>query len=174
MNQSTKNERVREQAQHRLAHLRHRFQAGDDVALDDVFEAAGLTVQEQRILHERLTGRSYGAVAAALPKPGGGAYTRQRVQQIEAAATAKLGLAQSLAEAVHTAERAERALDMVERGERVRVADLHLDPAAVRPRLKRRVEQWEQEHEVAVQTFLAEVEHVRRAQAHPALLAAAE
>jgi hypothetical protein len=160
MKQSTKNAIAREQAHGRLAHLRRRYERGDDVALDDVFGAAGLTAQEQHVLRERLAGQSYLEVAAVLPKPGGGRYTRQRVQQVEAAATAKLGMVTSLAEAVHRNERIERALDLVERGERVRAVELHLDPAAVRPRLKRRVAQWEREHEAAVEAFLAEVERV--------------
>jgi hypothetical protein len=153
MKQSTKNELAREQAQGRLAHLRQCYQTGDDVALDDVFEAAGLTAQEQHILRQRLAGQSFGEVAA-------GTCTRQNVQIIEATATAKLGLRQSLAEAVHRNERIDRALDMVERGERVRAVELHLDPEQVRPRLQRRVAQWERAHEAAVQAFLAEVERV--------------
>jgi hypothetical protein len=171
MNNSTKNGRARAQAQHRLAHLQRRFQAGDDVALGEVFEAAGLTAQERHVVRERVTGRSYLEVAAALPKPGGGRYSRQRVQQIEAEATAKLGLAESLAETVHRAERVERALDLVEHGERVRAADLHLDPEQVGPRLQRRVAQWEREHEAAVQAFLKEAEHARREGVNPALAA---
>jgi hypothetical protein len=134
-------------------------------------DAAGLTAQERHVVQERLTGQSYGEVAAALHKPGGGRYTRQRVQQIERCATAKLGLEQSLAVAVHGAERVERALDLVERGERVRAADLHTDPTEVRCRLRRRLEKWEREHEAAVRAFLEEVEHARRHGTRPALAA---
>ena len=63
----------------------------------------------------RLAGRSYRQIAAdaALRKPGGGAYTRQRVQQLERRAMVKLGLGASLAAAVHAAERADRALGLV-------------------------------------------------------------
>jgi hypothetical protein len=134
--------------------------------------AAGLTPAERHVVRERLAGRSYRQIAAdaALGKPGGGAYTRQRVQQIERDATAKLGLAASLAVAVHAAERVDRALDLAERGERVRAADLHLGPEAVRPRL-RRVARWEREHEAAVQAFLAEAEHARRRGVSPARVA---
>jgi hypothetical protein len=123
------------------------------VDLDDVFGAAGLTERERHVLRERLAGQSFEEVAA-------GRCTRQNVQIIEAKATAKLGMVTSLAEAVHRNERIDRALDLVERGERVRAVELHLDPGEVRPRLKRRVAQWEQEHEAAVQAFLAEVERV--------------
>jgi hypothetical protein len=127
------------------------------------------------VLRARLAGRSYGQIAAgaALRKPGGGAYTRQRVQQLERRALAKLGLGASLAEAVHAAERADRALGLVERGGRVRAADLRLDPQAVRPRWQSRLARWERAHEAAVQAFLREAEHSRRAGAHPALVAEA-
>jgi hypothetical protein len=157
----------------RLQRLRVRYRAGERARLDDVLDAAGLSEQERHVVRGRLTGRSYGELAAGaeLRKPGGGAYTRQRVQQIERGATAKLGLAASLAEAVHAAERVDRALDLVERGGRVRAADLHRDAQAVRPRLRRRVARWEREHEAAVRAFLREAGHARRDGAHPALIA---
>jgi hypothetical protein len=145
-----------------LERLRRRHGAGESVSLAAVFRAAALTPAERHVVYERLAGRSYGQIAAdaALGKPGGGAYTRQRVQQIERDATAKLGLAASLAVAVHAAERVDRALDLAERGGRVRAVDLHLDPDPLRVRLRRRVAQWEREHEAAVQAFLAEAERV--------------
>jgi hypothetical protein len=123
------------------------------------------------VLRERLASRSHGRIAgdAALRKPGGG-YTRQRVQQIERDAAANLGLGRSLAAAVHAAERVDRALGLVERGGRVRIADLRLDPAAVRPRWQSRLARWERAHEAAVRAFLREAEHARRAGAHPALI----
>jgi len=156
----------------RLERLRRRHTAGEPVLLAAVLRAAGLTPAERHVLRARLAGRSYGQIAAdaALGKPGGGAYTRQRVQQIEQDAAAKLGLAASLEAAVQAAERVDRALDLVERGGRVRAADLHLGPEAVRPRL-RRVARWEREHEAAVRAFLEEAEQARRAGAHPALIA---
>jgi hypothetical protein len=151
-------------ARHRpgLERLRRRHTAGASVPLAAVFRAAGLTPAERHVLRARLAGRSYGQIAAGgeLRKPDGSPYTRQRVKQIERRGMVKLGLAASLAVAVHAAERADRALDMVERGERVRAADLHLDPAAVRTPLRRRVATWELEHEAAVQAFLAVVERV--------------
>jgi hypothetical protein len=155
----------------RLERLRRRHAAGQSVPLAAVFQAAGLTPAERHVLRARLAGRSYGQIAAGadLRKPGGGAYTRQRVQQIERDVAAKLGLAASLEAAVHAAERVDRALGLAERGGRVRIADLHLDPAAVRPRLRRRVSQWEREHEAAVQAFLEEAEQARGAGANPAL-----
>jgi hypothetical protein len=74
---------------------------------------------------------------------------------------------------VHAAERVDRALDLVERGGRDRVADLHLDPAAVRPRWQSRRARWERAHEAAVAAFLKEAEQARRAGANPALAAEA-
>src|SRR5262245_12807283 len=68
-----------------LERLRRRHTAGEPVPLAAVLRAAGLTAAERHVVRERLAGRSYGQIAtdAALRKPGGGAYTRQRVQQIE-------------------------------------------------------------------------------------------
>ena len=154
-----------------LERLRRRHTAGAPVPLAAVFRAAGLTPAERHVVRARLAGRSYGQIAADadLRKPGGGAYSRQRVQQIERDATAKLGLAASLAVAVHAAERVDRALDLVERGGRVRAADLHLDPQAVRPRWQARLARWEREHEAAVAAFLREAGQARRHGANPAL-----
>ena len=157
----------------RLERLRRRHGAGESVPLAADFRAAGLTAAERHVVRARLAGRSYGQIAAgaALRKPGGGAYTRQRVQQLEQHATAKLGLGRSLEAAVHAAERVDRALGLVERGQRVRAADLHLDPAAVRPRWQSRLARWEREHEAAVEAFLREAEQARRHGASPALAA---
>jgi hypothetical protein len=163
---------IRHHAGRRLERLRRRHSAGESVPLDEVFGAAGLTAAERHVVRARLAGRSYGQIAAgALRKPDGSPYTRQRVQQIEQDAAAKLGLGRSLAAAVHAAERMDRALGLVERGGRVRAADLRLDPAAVRPRWQSRLARWEREHEAAVQAFLREAEHARRAGAHPAVVA---
>src|SRR5262249_44391949 len=152
-----------------LEQLRRRHGAGESVSLAAVFRAAGLTAVERHVVRQRLAGRSYGQIAAgaALRKSGGGAYTRQRVPQVGQDAAAKLGLDRSLAEAVHAAERVDRALDLVERGGRVWAADLHLDPAAVRPRWQSRLARWEREHEAAVAAFLREAEQARRAGANP-------
>ena len=159
----------------RLERLRRRHGAGESVPLAADFRAAGLTAAERHVVRARLAGRSYGQIAAgaALRKPDGSPYTRQRVQQIEQDAAAKLGLGRSLAAAVHAAERADRAQGLVERGGRVQVADLRLDPAAVRPRWQFRRARWEREHEAAVQAFLKEAEHARRDGAPAALMAEA-
>ena len=159
----------------RLERLRRRHGAGESVPLAADFRAAGLTAAERHVVRARLAGRSYGQIAAgaALRKPDGSPYTRQRVQQIERHAAAKLGLGRSLEAAIHAAERVDWALDLVERGGQVRVADLRLDPAAVRPRWQSRLARWERAHEAAVQAFLREAEHSRRAGAHPALVAEA-
>jgi hypothetical protein len=156
-----------------LERLRRRHTAGEPVPLATVFRAAGLTAAERHVLRARLAGRSYGQIAAgaALRKPDGSPYTRQRVQQIERHAAAKLGLGRSLEAAIHAAERVDWALDLVERGGQVRVADLRLDPAAVRPRWQSRLARWERAHEAAVRAFLEEAEHARRAGASPALIA---
>jgi hypothetical protein len=176
MQQSIHSEGIRVRtSDHGLQRLRERYRAGQRVRLGDVLDAAGLSAPERHVVCARLAGRSYGQIAAgaALRKPGGGAYSRQRVQQIEQDATAKLGLGASLAEAVHVAERLDRALGLVERGGRVRAADLHLDPAAVRPRWQSRLARWEREHEAAVGAFLREAEQARRHGVIPALAAEA-
>jgi hypothetical protein len=156
-----------------LERLRRRHTAGEPVPLAAVFRAARLTAAERHVLRQRLAGRSYGQIAAGgeLRKPDGSPYTRQRVQQIEQGAAAKLGLAASLAAAVQAAERVDRALGLLEQGGRVRIADLHLDPAAVRPRWQSRLARWEREHEAAVRAFLKEAEQARRAGVSPALVA---
>jgi hypothetical protein len=158
-----------------LERLRRRHTAGAPVPLAAVVRAAGLTPAERHVLRERLAGRSYGQIAtdAGLRKPDGSPYTRQRVQQIEQHAAAKLGLGRSLEAAVHAAERVDRALGLVERGGRVRVTDLRLDPAAVRPQWQSRLARWEREHEAAVAAFLKEAEHARRNGVNPALIAEA-
>jgi hypothetical protein len=158
-----------------LERLRRRHRAGEAIPLGELCDAAGLTAVERHVLRERLAGRSYGQIAgdAALQKPGGGAYTRQRVQQLERRALVKLGLGASLADAVHAAERVDRAPDLVERGGRVQAADLHLDPQAVRPRWQSRRARWEREHEAAVTAFVREAEQARRHRANPALAAEA-
>jgi hypothetical protein len=66
----------------RLDQLRRRHTAGEPVPLAAVLRAAGLTAAERHVVRERLAGRSYGQIAAgaALRKPDGTPYTRQRVQ----------------------------------------------------------------------------------------------
>jgi hypothetical protein len=136
-----------------LAALRLRFRAGQAVRLDEVVRAAGLTAQERLVVRGRLDGRSFGHLAGegALRKAGGGAFTRQRMQQVERLARRKLGLAQSIDRAVHADEAAGRAEALADRGAVVRVADLRADPGAIQWRRRPR---WELEHEAAVRAFL--------------------
>jgi hypothetical protein len=115
-----------------LARLRERYSAGEPVTLEEAFAAAGLTAREAHVLLARTFGRSHGDIAGddALRKSDGVPPSRQRVEQIEHNARLKLGLSASVAAAVHEAERAGRSADLMDRGRRVRLADLHAAPAA--------------------------------------------
>jgi hypothetical protein len=84
-------------------------------------------------------------------KPDGSPYSRQRVEQIEAAGLRKLGLGRSIAAAVHGAERAGRAVHLTAGGRAVNVDELR---GPGRSRLRRRKARWEVEHEAAVRAFL--------------------
>src|SRR4051794_12976705 len=96
-----------------LARLRERYCSGEPVSVADAFAAAGLSAREAHVVLARTFGRSYGDIAAddALRDRDGAAVTRQRVEQVERAARAKLGLGRSVAAAVHAAERAGRSAD---------------------------------------------------------------
>jgi hypothetical protein len=140
--------------------LRQRFLAGEPVTLADVFAAAGLSPREQHVILERLPRpdgvvRSHEQIAAdgLMRKPDGTPCSRQRVEQIERIARRKLGLPQSIAAAVHEAERAGRALTLMAGGRAVSPDEL-CRPVAVRVRLRRRKARWEAEHEAAVRAFL--------------------
>jgi hypothetical protein len=140
----------------RLEQLRRRFFAGEAVTLADVFAAAGLSPRERHVIRERLprpdgTLRSHAQIAADGPmrKLGGSPCSRQRVEQVEAAALRKLGLGRSIAAAVHGAERAGRALVLSAGGRSVRPDELH---GSVRTR--RQPARWEVDHEAAVRAFL--------------------
>jgi len=139
-----------------LTGLRERFAAGGPVGLTDVLDAAGLGGRERHVLGERMAGRSHEEIAADGPmrKPDGGCLSRQRVEQIEAGAVAKLGLGGSLAASVHEAERLDRGLEMVARGRLVRLVELHADPAEVAARGRQKVDEREAEHERLVAEFL--------------------
>ena len=115
-----------------LARLRERYCAGEPVTVHEAFTAAGLTAREVHVLLARTFGRSHGDIAGddALRKADGAPPSRQRVEQIEHNARQKLGLTASVAVAVHEAERAERSADLMDRGRRVRLTDLHAAPAA--------------------------------------------
>jgi hypothetical protein len=139
-----------------LEQLRQRFVAGESVTLADVFAAAGLTPRERHVIRERLprpdgTLRSHAEIAAdgVMLKSDGSPYSRQRVEQVEAAALRKLGLGRSIAAAVHMAERAGRALILTAGGRSVSPDELHRSV-----RTRRRPARWEVEHEAAVRAFL--------------------
>ncbi len=149
--------------------LRQRHQAGERVQLADVFEAAGLTEQEQHILRQRLAGRSHEDIRgdAELVKASGGKYTRQRIEQLEARALEKLGADQSLAVAVHGQEQTDRALDMIEKGRRVNLAELRADPQEVAQQARTRINKLEAESDAAVDHLLEELEDARRSGREP-------
>jgi hypothetical protein len=115
-----------------LARLRERYDAGVPVTIEQAFAAAGLTAREAHVLLARTFGRSYGDIAGddALRKADGAPVSRQRVERIEHEARQKLGLTASVAVAVHAAERTGRSADLMDRGRRVRLTDLHVAPAA--------------------------------------------
>jgi hypothetical protein len=115
-----------------LARLQARYSAGEPVTIQDAFAAAGLTAREAHVLLARTFGRSHGDIAGddALRKSDGAPVSRQRVERIEHEARQKLGLTASVAVAVHEAERAGRSDDLMDRGRRVRLTDLHTAPAA--------------------------------------------
>jgi hypothetical protein len=86
-------------------------------------------------------------------KPDGSPCSRQRVEQVEAEALRKLGLGRSIGAAVHRAERAGRALNLMAGGRAVNPSELY-GPEPVRVRLRRRKARWQVEHEAAVRAFL--------------------
>jgi hypothetical protein len=115
-----------------LARLRERYSAGEPVTIEEAFTAAGLTAREAHVLLARTFGRSHGDIAGddVLRKADGTQPSRQRVDQIEHNGRRKLGLSASVAVAVHESERSERSVDLMNRGRRVRLTDLHAAPAA--------------------------------------------
>jgi hypothetical protein len=140
----------------RLEHLRQLFLAGEPVTLAEVFAAAGLSPRERHVIVERLPRpdgvvRSHGQIAAdgLMRKPDGSPRSRQRVEQIEQDARRKLGLPQSIAAAVHEAERTGRALILTAGGRSASPDELHRSV-----RTRRRQARWEVEHEAAVRAFL--------------------
>jgi hypothetical protein len=144
----------------RLEQLHQRFLAGEPVTLADVFAAGGLSSREQHVILERLPRpdgvvRSHEQIAAdgVMRKPDGSPCSRQRVEQVEALARRKLGLPQSIAEVVHGAERAGRALKLRAGGRAVHPDELR-GPAPGRVRRRRRKARWEVEHAAAMRSFL--------------------
>jgi hypothetical protein len=89
-----------------------------------VLDGAALTGNELDVIRGRLAGRSFGEIAEELPKPGGGKYSRQRVQQVEAQALRKLGATPETIAAVHEQERIDRGLALWEKGQRVRLVEM--------------------------------------------------
>ena len=98
--------------------LRLRFQAGEPVTLRDAFDAAGLADHARHVVRQRLAGRSHRQIA-------GRSCTRQRIQQVERVAVARLGLSLSIAQAVHSSQRADQASEWADRSELVNGAELH-------------------------------------------------
>src|SRR5215218_4340394 len=72
--------------------------AGERLAI--VFEVFGLADRERQVVAARLAGATFGDVAAAVR------VTRQRVQQLEREALARLGLSGSVESIVHADQRA--------------------------------------------------------------------
>jgi hypothetical protein len=97
-------------------------------AMARALDTAGLSERQQVIIRERLVGRSYREIA-------GTACSRQRVQQLEREALARLGLPAAFSlEALHADERAERAGRMLENGRRVLTGELSNRDVARRAR----------------------------------------
>lgn len=106
---------------------------------------ARLTRQERYVLSQREQGVTFAKLAghAALRKPDGTAYSRQRVKQLEQSARAKLG-AEGTVETTHLAAVREAQAELLrERGRGVRVADLRHDPREVAARAERKLSERE-------------------------------
>jgi hypothetical protein len=117
-----------------LDRLRRRFLVGVAVRLADVFRAAGLTPNQRQVVRERLSGRSYAAIA-------GSARSKQAVKIAESKACSRLGLAASIELAVHAVERADNGRVKAEQADAVRPCELHADdttPARCRSKLTAR------------------------------------
>ncbi len=107
--------------------------AGGEVSREQISKAAGLNKQEAHVLFERLQGRTHADIGGDLN------VSRQRIKQIEQAALAKSGAADSISRTVHESERQENAVRMFEQGQRVSLKDLHADPDEVIPRVQKRM-----------------------------------
>jgi hypothetical protein len=118
--------------------------------LVEVLREAGLTDRERHVVRHRLLGRSYGAIARDTEMAG---LTRQRLQQLEVVALARLGLRGSIESVVHEQERQDAMARLRERGQLVRPGELgHID-AGAQFRVRHTPE--ERQHEAAVVAFLA-------------------
>ena len=116
-----------QQLQRRVRAAGRRWRSGAardaSVALEAVFEAGGLSERERHVIRQRLCGRSFGEIAADPELGDGPAPTRQRVEQLERRALAKLGTNVSIGD-LHEQERRERGAVLLARGRLVRVGEL--------------------------------------------------
>src|SRR3954451_7409743 len=99
-----------------VEHLRSRHLAGEPVNLADVFRVARLSPPEQRVVCERLAGRSYGQIAADRFRAR---LPRQPLKKAERRPCRRLGLTASIEQAIHASERIDRGLALAERSRRV-------------------------------------------------------
>ena len=127
-----------------LADLQKKMASGMRITPEDVagvLHESNLTAAEQHVLTERMIGgRSYQDVAGdpEVAKSDGTPYSRQRLKQMEQAALAKLGIPKgSIESIVHESDKADRALDMIEKGGRV--PEYRVDPDIAAPKLNRRL-----------------------------------
>ena len=152
-----------------LEPLRRRYQSGEDVSLDDVFQAINLSDRERHVLRARLAGRSYLDIAAdaAVCRPDGGAPSRQRILQIEAGVMGKLGLCESVEKAIHADERAGRAARMLGRGGLARGELCDGPEAWAAARRRSRLTSEDLAHERAVREFLARARALGRPRPAP-------
>jgi hypothetical protein len=104
-----------------------RWQAGAvrdaSAALEMAFEAGGLSARERYVIRQRLCGRPFGEIAADPELGDGPEPSRQRIEQLERRALAKLGTDVSIGD-LHEQERRERAVGLRARGRLVRVREL--------------------------------------------------
>jgi hypothetical protein len=147
-----------------LQALGERFDKGEKLNLPEVFEAAGLTDREKHVLEQRLQGRSHDEIAGdpeMKPKKGLKPLSRQRVEQIEQEARAKLGLEESIAKEVHAQDKAEGMASRIEAGKTVTAAELHAEPEAAKKVRQKRTRR-EKELEDAADAFLAAAEEAKK------------
>ena len=118
--------------------------AADRLAV--VFDLFGLADRERQVIAARLAGATFAAVAAA------GRVTRQRAQQVERRALARLGLSGSVEAIAHADQRGEAAVAMHDRAAGVRSAEL-TDLDAGRQH-RSNLTRADRAHEAAVARFL--------------------
>lgn len=115
-----------------MERLAARVEAGENVEIGEVFDAARLTAQERRVLELRMQGRTLeeiGADPGVTKRRGGGSISKQAVEQIEKKARAKLGANASIHRVVTEQEARDRMLDAAAlAGEHFGRKDLPTDP----------------------------------------------